>query len=447
MSVVPGNVETDRQPPMAIPLRHFLVALGFLILGCALGVAVATDAVSGMAALAHVHLLLVGFVCVTIMGAMTQFVPVWSGVSLHSRRLASAQLWLVAVGTLGFAAGAATGQTGIVPAFGALLFAGVWLFAYNLGRTLATLDALGVTEFHFALALGFFALVTTLGLLLAADFHAPVFARLPVTRTAAVGAHATLAVFGAVLTTVFGALYQLATMFTQTELHGADRYLSRFERVGYPVGVTALAGGRLVSSAPLARVGGVLVAVSALAMAAVVARRLVETRVERTPMLSRYAVFALAAALWAALALPAWLRDPLGPAARFGAPGAVHLLALGVVGFVVVGTLYHVVPFIVWVHRYSDRLGFEDVPMIDDLYDGRLAAADFALLLVGSAAIVAGDWTGAGAAVVAGGILASVGAVVFGANILLVVVRHSPLPLRSVLLGSLATAGDAERAP
>jgi hypothetical protein len=227
-------------------------------------------------------------------------------------------------------------------------------------------------------------------------------------------AHATLAVFGAVLTTVFGALYQLATMFTQTDLHGIDRPLRRFEEVGFPVGVVALAAGRLVAAA--------LVAVSVILL-----RRLIETQVERTPMLTRYGVAALVMPVWAITAARAWLRDPVERAALLGDPTTGHLLAFGVVGFVVLGTLYHVVPFIVWVHRYSDRLGFEDVPMIDDLYSDRLAAIDFAATVAGAAGLVVAAVLSLPTPVVAAaGAVATLGFACFGANMVRVVHDHSP---------------------
>jgi len=455
MSAVPGNVDTDQQPPMTVPLRHFVVALAFLLAGTALGVGAARGNVPGMASLAHVHLLLAGWVCVTIMGAMTQFVPVWSGVELHSRRLAVAQLWLVVVGLVGFVVGLVQWTPGWLPWFGGLMLLGFWTFAYNVGRTLAAVESYDVTERHFGAALGFFVLLTLLGFALALDFANPFLFERGIDRTAVVAAHATLAVFGAVLTTVIGALYQLATMFTQTELHGVDVKIRRFEEIAYPFGVLTLAAGRLVASAPVARLGGALVAVSLLGVAVVLARRLYETRVEWTPMLSRYAVAAPAMALWALATLPAWLRSPLDPAVRFGAPGAAHLLAFGVVGFVVLGTVYHVVPFIVWVHRYSDLLGFEDVPMIDDLYDDRLAAADFALLFAGFAAITISEWLasdGLGADALAapewlvpvGGALAMLGAALFVLNVVLVLHEHGPHTFRGLLFG-VGTDGDGAR--
>lgn len=427
---------------MAVPLKHFVVALAFLLLGASVAAAVALDILTGLARLAHVHLLLAGWICVTIMGAMTQFVPVWSGTALHSRRLSHWQLWLVSGGLLGFAMSLIAGRPAWTVFFGAAMLAGFWTFVYNIGRTLWPLPVYDVTERHFGMAIGFFLIVTALGFSLAVDFVAPVFASLPVSRVAVIQAHATLAVFGAVLTTVLGALYQLATMFTQTDLHGIDHWFRRLEEVGYPVGVVLLAAGRLWGLAPVARIGGVLVVLSLLGFSLILGRRLYEAQVPWTPMLSRYAVAAPALAFWALLTVSNWLSRPLSATSTFGAPGVVHLLGLGVIGFVVLGTLYHVVPFIIWVHRYSDLLGYESVPMIDDLYSDSIARADMTCFLVGTGWIVAGDLVGRfrGTAWI-GGLVLLLGAGLFTTNILLVIRRHAP---RDLIIGRVpfSTAGS-----
>jgi hypothetical protein len=253
-------------------------------------------------------------------------------------------------------------------------------------------------------------------------------------REAVAAGHATLALFGGVVTTILGALYQLATMFTQTELHGVDHHLRRFETWGYPLGVGLLALGRLGNSLQLARVGGVILVTSLLAFGVILVRRLTETQVDWTPMLSRYTVAVGALALWGLLAVPAWIQSPLSASTLLGAPGTAPLLLLGVVGFVVFGTLYHVVPFIVWVHRYSDRLGYEPVPMIDDLYDDRLAAVDFWLLLSGTA-LLSGSQLGLlpSAVSVAGTAITLLGSLAFVANIGLVIRTHSPHSVRGLL--------------
>ena len=422
MTAVPQDLDSDGGPPLSIPLRHFVAALGFLLAGSALGVADTFGVAPGLARLAHVHLLLVGFVCLTIAGAMTQFVPVWSGTALHSRRLARVQLWLLVVGLVGFVAALLIGRLVVLPPFGGLLLAGFWTLAYNVGRTLDR--PLDVTECHFAAALAFFLALTTLGVALAAGFVTPVFGgALP--RSAVVGAHVTLAVFGAVLTTVFGALYQLVPMFGQTDLDGLDRRLQRVETVVYPLGVAVLALGRLLANGPLARFGASLLLAGVLAFLVVLGRRLHDARADSTPMLVRYTLLVPAMLVWALVTLPAWLHDPLAPTVRFGAPGTAHLLAMVFV-LVLVGTLYHIVPFLVWVHRYSDRLGLEAVPMIDDLYDDRLATADLVLVAGGGACLVAGEWVGWDSAVRLGGVGLTLGFAVVAANLSLVVWRHAP---------------------
>jgi cbb3-type cytochrome oxidase subunit 1 len=141
--------------------------------------------------------------------------------------------------------------------------------------------------------------------------------------------------------------------------------------------------------------------------------------------------------------MPAWLTRPTAHEHLFGASGSVHLLVLGVVGFVVAGTLYHIIPFIIWVHRYSDRLGLEEVPMIDDLYDDRLAATDFVCFVSGTALLVVADMllesvflTGLG------GVLVTLGVVVFTANMFLVVHNHGPQSLPRVVFGPVLGRRD-----
>jgi len=436
MSAIPGTLETDKQPPMTVPLRHFVVGLGFLLAGGLVGLSTVRGLGSGLVPLAHVHLLLAGWVCITIMGAMTQFVPVWSGVTLHSRRVATVQLWIVGVGLVGFAVTLAGGWLRLTPVFGTLMAIGFWVFVYNVGRTLLTIEGhYDVTERHFAFALACFLALTILGVALAVDFVRPVVSLVGLSRDDVVSAHATLAIYGAVLTTVVGALYQLGTMFTQTDLHGIDTGLKRVEAVGYPVGVVALAVGRLIGHVAVARLGALFVLVGIGCMSIILARRLHETQVPWTPMLSRYTVAAVAMATWVLATVPAWIGDPTSPTTRFGAPGATHLLGLGAIGFVVLGTTYHIVPFIVWVHQYSDRLGYAAVPMIDDLYDDRLAALDLGSFTVGGLALVIADWTPLSSLLEwFGGLSILAGILVFGWNIGGVIRTHSPNGLVGVLL-------------
>ena len=441
MAAIPGGIDPDAGPPMMIPLRHFLLALAFLVAAFSVAVADAAGLIVDLGSIGFIHLFLVGWVCVTIMGAMTQFVPVWSGTPLHSQRLAGAQLWLVVVGVSLYGI-AWIGQWGWLLAMGgSLLLFGFWVFVYNIARSLLPARPWDITERHFAIALGYFFLLTILGFLLALTVaEINVIGELPVGYGPIRSAHLTLAVFGAILTTIYGALYQLSTMFTQSEVTRIDTILQHVEEGTYPIGVFLLAIGRLLDAWAVAMIGGVLVIVGTLAAGTFLARRLIGARVAWTPMLSRYVVVVLALGIWLLGTAPAWAVEPLGHTARLGVPGSVSTVAIGVIGFVVFGTLYHVIPFIVWVHRYSDELGLTEVPMIDDLYDDRIARADFIFLVAGTGTVMTAEVVAMESIVTLGGLTGLlIGAVLFVANMGLVLRRHSPHSVGSLVIGRPST--------
>ncbi|WP_049924090.1 hypothetical protein [Halopiger djelfimassiliensis] len=434
MNRIPGALRTDQQPPMAIPLGHFVLALGFLVAAVVGEAVLAVTTLPGLAGLARLHTLLVGWIAITIMGAMTQFVPVWSGVTLYSRRLARLQLWLVAAGLVGFAGLLLAGVLAWLPLAAALLLCGIWVFVYNVGRTLLRARPLDFTERHFALALACFAALAPLGFLLAVDFTRPAFDALPVGRADVVLAHATLALFGALLVTVVGALRQLATMFTQGTLDSFDHRLLGLEELLVPAGLIALAAGRGAGSVLLARIGGIALLAGLGAFTAVVARLLAGSTADRSPMSARYWVVVASLYAWIFLTVPAWWLEPVSYGTLLGHPDATEVLLFGVFGFVVVGSLYHIVPFIIWLERYSDRLGFERVPMIDDLYDDRLERADFWLTVVGVAGRSLASLFDLPAAVELGSlVVAAVGFCLFVLNMLLTIHRHGPDGLAGVV--------------
>jgi hypothetical protein len=433
MQQLSTDIDEDRQPPLSIPFAHFVVGVVVLLVGGA--VAGLGSFVSGIdpAGAGSLHLLLAGWVGLTIMGAMTQFVPVWSGTALHSRRLSVASLWLVSLGLAGLVSGFFTRTYTWLPLGGAVLLVGFWTFAYNIARTLPGLRDLDITEAHFAFALGSLIAGTGLGTLLAADYGFRVLGG-AIVPSRLLLAHLTLTVFGFVLATIVGALYQLAPMFTQSEKTGIDTELAHVEMVALPAGIPLLAAGRLFGSDPVATFGGVSLLLGTFAFTVFFSRQLWFARVEVSPLLRRYGLVALSLFGWVLVTIPYWLADPLTFFGRFGSPTATHLLFVGVVMLTILGTFYHVVPFIVWYHRYSDRLGYESVPMVDDLYDDRLARIEFWLLAVGLGSLWLGDLLTAPTwVIVVGGNLLGAGVLLFGVNMTGVVWRHRPETFREVL--------------
>jgi hypothetical protein len=429
-----ADLDTDQQPPLALPFAHFLLGGALLVVGggvAGLGPLVLPIRASSVGTL---HLLLAGWIGLTIMGAMVQFVPVWSGTRLHSERLSLASLWLVVLGVVGLVGTFFAGTYGGFPFAAAPLVAGFWLFGYVIVRSLPPLRALDITEAHFLAAICALLIATVLGWLLATDLQYRLLDPTGIDRHGLLMAHLTLTVFGFVTLTIVGALYQLAPMFTQAPDHRADAALAHVEMVALPAGVFLLAAGRLSGSVVLSRFAAALVLAGVAAFALVLLRRLAQAQVDLGPMLQRYWVVGGSALGWVLLTVPHWLSAPTSYFARFGSPQGTHLLFVGVFTVTILGTFYHVVPFIIWFHEYSDRLGLEPVPMIDDLYDDRLARIDFWLVLAGLGALWAGElltlptWFH-----IAGGNLLGVGVLLFAVNMGLVVARHRPATIREVI--------------
>ena len=91
----------------------------------------------------HTHLNLVGFVLFVIFGVAYHILPRFRGRPLHSEKLAWGQFWLANVGLVGLlvflglgAYVSFDGLTVLQAVFGATLALSIYLFVYNMLRTL-----------------------------------------------------------------------------------------------------------------------------------------------------------------------------------------------------------------------------------------------------------------------------------------------------------------------
>ncbi len=435
MAGVPGEIDEEAGPPSHVPLLHFVVALAFLAAGTVLGVSSVVE-VGPASDIAHVHALLAGWICITIMGAMTQFVPVWSDATLHSRFLARLQLSLVTVGVAGMVAAASLERFDWFYLPGVVAAVGFWVFSYNVLRTLPSTNPfrLDVTELQFLVALIYVVLATAAGVSLGLNTRYGFLASTSIEHGDLVSAHAAVAVYGFVVSTVAGAIYQLATLFTQTELTKLEHRLQDMETAVYPVAPALLAFGYLSGNQGVVTLGFVLIVVGLGCLTFVVARKLWTSQMDVVghPMLARYAVAVSFLAAW--LAAAAWRTVRRGEmAAVFGSTGTSHVFFVGFLAFVVVGTLYHVVPFLIWIHRYSDLLGFEKVPLVDDLYSERVERVELVATTLGAVMATAGLVFGVNLVLYPGVAVLSLGYCLFVCNVIYTVDGHHPGGVAGVL--------------
>lgn len=185
--------------------RFSLIAL---LGGLAIGVAMAfrfMPEYSAHARLLHLHLILLGFVTMTMIGATHRLVPIILNVELYSPRLARIVTVLLPAGFAILIGGFITSSLRLELAIGGLLVLSIGLYAYNLLRTWVDSGHPGnAASDHLLVATFFLVLMMIMGVLVGTNFLPP----LPVLTFGSLhlAAYTHMALIGFILQTVLGAL-------------------------------------------------------------------------------------------------------------------------------------------------------------------------------------------------------------------------------------------------
>jgi len=375
-------------PRPGLPGEHFAAALFFFVCGGVGLVLVAPDLANGLFFLPSVaavaHLFVLGWVVLSIFGALCQFLPVAVGKPMRWTALAHASFVAQVTGVLVFVCGLVHESKGLLHAGATLLTAAFTLFALNLGATLASAKERSLTWWALAGATLFLLVIPAYGVVLALNLHGEVVVQHPFTTVAV---HAHVALLGFVLLVVVGVAQRLLPMFLLA--HGVSDRAARASVALLFAAASVLAvpwggGARFL-------VGGVLGAAGVLAFlfqAVAYFRHRMRRGIDPGMRLAAAGLFGLLAALLLApFALGRGVMD-------------LHLLAtyfvvlLGAVSLFVAGHYYKIVPFIVWYHRFGPQVGLKKVPKVAELYSEKVALLDGALLVGGWAGLALGIYLG-----------------------------------------------------
>lgn len=369
-------------PRFSPPLRHFaLAAASFWAFAAALFAG--RNALMGFAldarwALGCAHLLTLGWLSASILGAMSQMIPAHGGAALRRPWAPALGLGLLAAGLAVFVAELWSGA----PVYWhgpALIVAALACYLSSYVPTLLASPGLPFTEKHFAAALAFLVSLGAVGALLAVDRQRGVLLSTP---DHALVAHVHLAFVGWVSLSIIGASYRL---FHPAALsRGGDARSSRAAFALLAFGTAALAadalwgGNRWPHVWALVLAGGYgcyLTQLGSLAKA--------KPRVD--PAMA-FTLLGLSGGLvWAWLGLGlafGWLEDRWETRAAYGLSAL-----LGWATPWVLGQAHKIFPFLVWRSVYADGL---DGPSFDALSSQALAWTAFAALAAGWPLCVAG---------------------------------------------------------
>jgi len=378
-------------PPFALVRAHF--AAGVLGLATFAGLLLAHAAELGGHHFQKPHLLLVhvaalGWLMPVALGAMLQLVPVLFEAPLASWKIGAAASVLYAVGASGLVGHLGTLSVGWgLPLTAAMAAGAIWIHAAVLVLTVVRGRASGLTAAFVLAALAHLLFAVTLGFLLAWNLCAPY---LPLSHLVVLRAHAHSAALGFFGMLVMGAGLRLMEMFLVSR--GAPELPGWIAFGTLNAALVLLDASSLLgpweaadgASAALAAVG-----IGAFAMQArLVFVRRVRRHADATWLLSGAGLAHLASAAGLGLALA---LGPAMPALRDRLVLAYGLVAIvGFAGSVVVGQLYKIVPFLVWLHRFAPLAGTARVPAASELLAERPKRVQAALMQSGIVLVAAG---------------------------------------------------------
>lgn len=377
----------EQAPPLGLPLRFFLVSPLFLVLATAVALYAGPDVFASRwtpATLAVTHLMTLGFLGMTMVGALLQMMPVVLGVRLPAvHGVAWSGLVGIASGTLSLAAGLARGDPVWLTLAVVLLGAGMLPFVVAMLAGVARRHLTSDVAWPMRQAWLALALVITTGLWLALGLSGRV--ALP-DVSALVDSHLAWGLGGWVLILVTGVSYQVVPMLQLTPAYPvrAVRWLTWWLLAG--LAWTSLA--RLWPDAPAWCWRGALSMVSAGALAFALLTLWLQKRRRRKvgdATLSFWR-FGMACLALFALLLPFETSGGLQIALAV-------LFLLGFATSVVNGMLYKIVPFLAWFHLQAQRPGqIASIPNMKQYVPEPMAQRHLALHIAGVLVCLAGPW-------------------------------------------------------
>jgi hypothetical protein len=394
--------------------EHFVAATLYLLAG-ALGLLwVAPELAAGAYLSPHVagitHLFTLGWLTMTVFGALCQLLPVALGTPVRSARLAHAGFWAFAPGVGLFAAGVATSQVALHHVGILLVAIGILLVLSNVGGALPRARTRDVTWAAIALALGFLASTLVLGIVLLHNLHTGFIGG---ARVRVLATHLHVAIVGWLLMMIVGVSHRLLPMFLLS--HGADASWTRRALALLASGVVVLGTG-LTLQQPVATWAGALLLLGGLGCFFRQAYAFFRARVrKKLDVGMRFVATALAFLAASAILGVAVLAS--GASHPRLATAYVITGLLGGIVLYVIGFFYKIVPLLAWTARFRGRMGKEPVPTVAQLYSARLGYVQLGLMGGGVAILSAGTAAGSAHAARCGAVLFLGGVLVFLAQL------------------------------
>ena len=413
------GLQTALAPSLSLPLRFFITAIAALLIAMGLMVMFPGPFTLPyfrlLVPLSLAHIMALGFITMTIMGAIYQIVPVALQVPIFSEGLGKIHYWLYTPGVVIFATGLALYKIPLIHTGATIILVASYIFLINLGLTLKWQNLKSLTGSHVALALFYLFVTLTYGFILALNLKGGF---LGAATMGSLKAHAHLAMLGWVTLIIVGVLYQLLPMFYLTRpLKGGLAWLIFILLnlgvlglfVSLPFAPRGVAPFAIITS-----IGAYLFIYQTVGMMRGRARPGVDLTLGH--IIASLIYFALVVTLGLAFGLGLNPRPSL-----YFAYGYVAIL--GWPSMMIMGHLYKILPFLIWYNRYREKVGREPVPLLKDMIHEGLGWSGFYIINLGVVGAAAGMALSSVPIITAFFALAFLGTLIFSINMFMVPFR------------------------
>jgi hypothetical protein len=400
------------RPSTALPLAYLATAAAFFAAAMASLPWLANELARHYyhpRVLALAHVVTLGWITMSILGASYQLIPIVLGRPLWSERLARVQWGVLLVGVVGMVAHLWLGTWPGLLAAGGLVALGVGMHLVNVAASLRGLQRWTPTARLVVLGQAGLGLTAMFGLALALNHALPVLTWAPFP---ALHAHVHLALGWWVAPMLLGVSARVYPMFLVAP--EPSPALGRLQLWGLAGGVPLLVAG-LIAAPPLVVPG-------ALALCAAAGGHVVSVcsmvRGRKRPSLDWGLRFAFTATgflvLGTALGLGLALDLVSGP--RVAIAYTVLLLG-GWISLSIVGMALKIVPFLVWYRVYGPLVGTRALPGLAALGSPGAEAASWALLTAGFLSLAGAAAAGSALWISVSAVSVALGALAFAASL------------------------------
>jgi hypothetical protein len=369
-----NSISQDFAPPFKLIAPFFIIG-GFFYIFSSLAVFLfdVDDLVfSSSAVISFVHLFLLGFVMMTIFGAMAQLVPVVLEVGHFGVELFYAIWPLLLVGTLlmvfGFLYSAA-----LLPYGGMIVLISMMIFVGEIFLTIKKVEKLNLVMSSVLISNTFLFFGIIFGLLMALAYAGTI--SLDISQM--LRAHVYSVVGGYIGVTVMGLSIVLVPMFTLS--HSFSLVPLRTAITLMSLGVVSVILSTLFDTVFLEYLGYFL-SFSALPFYFYIIYIIYKTRPRKENDIYAVSMMFSYSAMLAGFLL-AVLYFVMHQE-RFMLASA-WVFFFGFFGFLITGHIYKIIPFLVWFERFSPLVGKQKIPMLADMVPKKSSQAQFLFSSVG----------------------------------------------------------------